>query len=101
MRVKKRTVTETVTDRVVWVRARSCRHYCPACGRTAGMLPIEDVAEALGISVSSLRKRVVGGEPHFVDASGVHWVCQEWLSKSPGGELADPWARAPGSTSDL
>lgn len=83
MRVKKRTVTETITHRVVTIRSRSCRRYhCPTCGHCADMLPVEEAAEALGISVASLHERSERGQVHFVEANGARWICRNWLSRS-------------------
>ena len=83
MRTKKRTVSETETHRMVIVRSRSMQAYCGGCRRNVEMVTIDRAAEALGISVPSLRERIPNSRGHFVESGGTLWVCWEWMSHPP------------------
>ena len=79
MRIRKRTVSETETHRVVTVRRDSILAWCRGCEEEVEMVAGERAEELLGASVPSLRERIGNSGHCAVTNDEKLWVCRRWL----------------------
>ena len=73
MHIRRRTVSETETHRLVTVRGHSILAWCQGCEQEVEMVAVERAEDLLGATVPSLRQREK------------LWVCRRWL-RHPRGE---------------
>ena len=79
MRIRKRTVSETETHRLVTVRGHSIVAWCGGCEQEVEMVSMEGVEQFLGATSPSLRQRA-SKSGHFAVTNGKEmWVCCKWL----------------------
>jgi hypothetical protein len=78
MHIRKRTVSETETHRLVTVRGHSILAWCRGCEQEVEMVALERAEEILGAMSPSLRQRI-GNSGHFAAADEKLWVCRRWL----------------------
>ena len=79
MHIRKRTVSETETHRLVTVRGHSILAWCRGCEQEVEMVAVERAEELLGARSPSLRQRI-GNSGHFAVTSDEKlWVCRRWL----------------------
>ncbi len=79
MRIRKRTVSETETHRVVTVRRESILAWCRGCEEEVEMVAVERAEELLGATVPSLRQRIADSSHFAVTSDEKLWVCRRWL----------------------
>jgi hypothetical protein len=78
---KKWIVSETDTGPAIVLRAASLRARRAECGLHLEMIPLDDAAELVGSTVSSLRERIRNGGGHVLEPDGTSWVCAVCLSR--------------------
>jgi hypothetical protein len=79
VRIRKRTVSETETHRVVTVRRDSILAWCRGCEEEVEMVAVGRAEELPGATVPSLRQRI-GNSGHFaLTRDETLWVCRRWL----------------------
>ena len=79
MHIRRRTVSETETHRLVTVRGLSILAWCRGCGQEVEMVAVERAEELLGVRSASLRQGS-GNNRHFaVTSDEKFWVCRRWL----------------------
>jgi hypothetical protein len=79
MHIRKRTVSETETHRLVTVRGLSILAWCRGCGQEVEMVAVERAEELLGVRSASLRQGS-GNNRHFAVTSDQKlWICRRWL----------------------
>ena len=81
MQIRKRTVSETETHRLVTVRGHSIVAWCRGCEQEVEMVALERAEEILGAMSPALRQRI-GNGGHFAAADEKLWVCRRWLCHS-------------------
>ena len=81
MRVRKRTVSQTETHRVVSVRGHSIVAWCRACEQEVEMVTVECAEELLGASAPSLRQHIENSGHFAVTSDEKLWVCRRWLCR--------------------
>jgi hypothetical protein len=79
--IRKRTVSETETHRILTVRGHSILAWCRGCEQEVEMVAVECAERLFGSGVPSLRQRIGNNGGHFALTSDEKlWVCCRWLS---------------------
>jgi hypothetical protein len=79
MHIRKRTVSETETHRLVTVRGHSIVAWCHGCENEVEMVAVECADEFLGSRSLSLRQRITKSGHFRVTNDEKLWVCRRWL----------------------
>jgi hypothetical protein len=79
MRIRKRTVSETETHRLVTMRGHSIVAWCRGCEQEVAMVALECAEKFLGAGVPSLRQHIAKSAHFAVTDDKKLWVCCRWL----------------------
>jgi hypothetical protein len=81
MRIRKRTVSETETHRVLTMRGHSIFAWCGGCEQGVEMVAVECAEKFLGPGVPSPREHIAKSGHFAVTKDKKLWVCHRWLSR--------------------
>jgi hypothetical protein len=79
VRIRKRTISETETHRIVTVRGHSIFAWCEGCQQEVEMVAVEGAEELPGVQSPSLRQHIAKSGHSAVTKDQKLWVCRRWL----------------------
>jgi hypothetical protein len=79
MRIRKRTVSETETHRVLTMRGPSIVTWCGGCEQEVEMVAVECAEKLLGPGITSPRQHIAKSGHFAVTKDERLWVCRRWL----------------------